>query len=306
MNKRCWLLEKLDGLFEVLLDERFIYRFIVLFFIIVSGSFVAFLALFTPQGLSSSISDWGNYSMCLGALFSFISVLLIYNTYKEQSRAYQEQAKANNEQLVSTYKMQFDSTFFNLLSVQREIHSECINNTIKYKDGQNHEYKCHSVFAYIKMKIQEHEADLNDLNYVLEIAKAREKICNIYADVTNFKMGGVVTAEKTMIVSREEYDIMHYFRNLYHLICHVKNSLLSDSEKKKYIGIIQAQMSDEELLTMLFNVVHYIVNNGNEGYFAILDDYHFFENLRPPYKIERSYYLFFPLFKSTTLKHIKI
>ena len=306
MNKRCWLFEKLDRLFEVLLDERFIYRFIVLFFIIVSGSFVVFLVLFTPQGFSSSITDWGNYSMCLGALFSFISVLLIYNTYKEQSRAYQEQAKANNEQLMSTYRIQFDSTFFNLLSVQREIHSECINNTIKYRDSLDNEYECHRVFGYIKKKIQEHESDLNDLNDVLETAKARERICNIYADVTSFKMGGVVTGEKTMIVSREEYDIMHYFRNLYHLVCHVEGSLLSDSEKKKYIGIIQAQMSDEELLTMLFNVIHYIVNNGNEGYFAILDNYHFFENLRPPYGIKRSYYLLSPLFKYTTLKHIKI
>lgn len=287
-------------------QELFICSLLCVFFLIILSSVIVFVKVFVYQCVSEDITDWGNYSMCLGTLFSFISVLLIYNTYREQSRAYQEQAKANNEQLVSTYRIQFDSTFFNLLSVQREIHSECINNTIKYKDGQGHEHECHSVFAYIKMKIQEHEADLNDLNYVLEIAKAREKICNIYADVTNFKMRGVVTAEKTMIVSREEYDIMHYFRNLYHLICHVKNSLLSDSEKKKYIGIIQAQMSDEELLTMLFNVVHYIVNNGNEGYFAILDDYHFFENLRPPYKIERSYYLFFPLFKSTTLKHIKI
>lgn len=299
MEKGIGCIQRLDKLFKKILSEQYMYRFIALFFVIVFASFIVFLFLFIPQELSASIADWGNYSMCLGALLTFISVLLIYNTYKEQSKAYQEQLK-------TSYSMQFDSTFFNMLSIQRQIHSECINYAIKYKDSHGKEYECHSVFAYIKKKIQEHESDLNDLDASLETAKARKKICNIYADVTNFKTGGVVMGEKTMIISREEYDIMHYFRNLYHLICHVENSLLLDSEKRKYIGIIQAQMSDEELLTMLFNVIHYIVNNGNEGYFTILDTYNFFENIRPPYEMKRSYFLFSPLFESTKLKHIRI
>lgn len=299
MKKGIGCIQRLDKLFKKILSEQYMYRFIALFFVIVFASFIVFLFLFIPQGLSASIADWGNYSMCLGALLTFISVLLIYNTYKDQSKAYQEQLK-------TSYRMQFDSTFFNMLSVQRQIHSECINYAIKYKDNHGKEHECHNVFAYIKQKIQEHKSDLNDLDSVLETAKARERICNIYADATNFKTREVITGEEAMIISREEYDIMHYFRNLYHLISHVENSLLLDSEKRKYIGIIQAQMSDEELLTMLFNVIHYIVNNGNEGYFAVLDRYKFFENIRPPYEIKRSYFLLSSLFKVTILKHIKI
>ena len=75
---------------------------------------------------------------------------------------------------------------------------------------------------------------------------------------------------------------MHYFRHMYHIITFVNDSDVDLPMKKKYISLIQAQMSNEELLVMCFNVIHYCYNKTteNEEYIKLLDDYHFFKNLR--------------------------
>jgi hypothetical protein len=53
----------------------------------------------------------------------------------------------------------------------------------------------------------------------------------------------------------DQRDVMRYYRSLYHLIKYVHLSPILDNDESKrmmYIDIIQAQMSDEELNTILY------------------------------------------------------
>ena len=290
--------------------ELLICFLLCVFFLIILFSVIVFINVFVRQGVSEDITDWGNYSMCVGALFTFVSLVLVYFTYREQSEAYRKQAEVNQQQLNKiqqqfelsqkeaqiSNKMFFDSTFFNLLNVQRQIHLECVSDKYNEKGWEN------GVFCKIKENIKKQYPKLKHI--YTEADDVRNIIIEMYETSTDFSMR---TSPNEIPSRYVENDIMYYFRNLYQIICHVHRNFLDEEEKKKYINIIQAQMSDEELLVMLFNVIHYTSKNGNKEYLKILDDYGFFENLRSPYDDEDMQNLVFPiklLFKKTTFKHL--
>lgn len=199
---------------------------LVSFAILVMVSIYHFYQIFKDSEISRSITDWGNYSMCIGALFTFVSLIFIYRTYINQK--------------AMTYKTQFDSSFFNLLGIQRNIHDKC---TIK---------------AFVDIKNKMSNTPIKSEPY--------SELIRIYDIATK---------------NRKNRDIMYYFRHLYHLIMFVHRSDMPVDDKKVYINILQAQMSDEELASMVFNVIHYESHHQKPfKYIEILDLYNFFENLR--------------------------
>jgi hypothetical protein len=76
----------------------------------------------------------------------------------------------------------------------------------------------------------------------------------------------------------------HYFRHLYHIVKFVDES--SEPNKKKYVDIIQSQLTDEQLLTF-FVLLLMDKEKNNERVLGIslmklMDKYHFFKNLYFP------------------------
>lgn len=182
--------------------------------------------------------QWGNLAMCLAVPISLASFYILYFSYFHQLKISRNQ--------------QFDSTYFNMLRVQREIYEK-----INMKSD---------VFVAMAQNI---ELTLN-LDFTTRIANS-----NI-----DFFEKTYQYALKTVLISNG--DIMHYFRHLYHIITFVDDSDVDWVMKKKYVSLIQAQMSNEELLVMCFNVIHYCYNKNTENkkYIKLLDDYSFFKNLR--------------------------
>lgn len=209
-----------------LLCDSIMYCLLVSFAILTIVSIYYFYNTFKNCEISRSMADWGNYSMCIGALFTFVSLIFIYRTYISQR--------------AMTYKTQFDSSFFNLLGIQRNIYEKC---TIK---------------AFVDIK--------NKMSNIPIKGEPYSELIRIYDIATK---------------NRKNRDIMYYFRHLYHLIMFVHKSEMSMNDKKAYINILQAQMSDEELASMVFNVIHYESHHQKPfRYIKILDQYNFFENLR--------------------------
>jgi uncharacterized membrane protein len=208
----------------------------ILFTLIVSISFVLFVLKFSGSDISERLGDWSDYSACITALFAYVSLIFIYIAYKNQVIANKSQASAN-------YKLQFDSTFFNMLQIQREI----LGSLAK---GHFINRKASIIGSYS-----------SDYSGELKYDDALKKIKKRYQP-----------SPHTQISSD-----MHYFRHLYHIIKLVRNSDFNETQQREYIDIIQAQMSNEELFVMFYNVVFY----GNKEYLLWLDDYGFFENIRP-------------------------
>lgn len=104
---------------------------------------------------------------------------------------------------------------------------------------------------------------------------------------------------KYYISYQEQFHrLNHYFRYLYHIIKYVeKDNILEPVEQQKYIALIQAQMSNDELIMTFFNVIGY----NNTTYLEWLDKYGFFENMQTENRfLDHIRTLFFP---NTKNKH---
>lgn len=223
--------------------NRIAICFFVLFTLIVSVSFILFVLKFKGSDISEELRDWSDYSACITALFAYISLIFIYIAYKNQVIANRSQIVANENQAFSNYKLQFDSTFFNMLQIQREILASLGKGHFIHRKG-----------SIIGLRSPDYSSALK-YNDALKIIKERYQP-SPHVDISSD---------------------MHYFRHLYHIIKLVHKSAFNEKQQREYIDIIQAQMSNEELFVMFYNVVFY----GNKEYLLWLDDYVFFENIRP-------------------------
>lgn len=211
---------------------------------IILGSF--WLA-FRDQDISDHISDWSYFGAYVGGCFGIVSVVLIYLTFREQSKM--------------AYQTRVESVFFEMLRTLREIN----NDEVK------------SLFSNLSKKLSCH--------FAVEFG---------YDSVPKEDLRGVI---RYYISYQEQYpQISHYFRYLYHIIKYVENdNILDEKEKEKYIALIQAQMSNNELLMTLFNVIGY----NNTTYLGWLDKYGFFENLQTESRfLDYIRSLFFPTTKN--------
>jgi hypothetical protein len=206
----------------------------------------AYICKFFNAKFSSDPANWGvfgdYFGGILGALFNILSVFLIYLTFKRQEDY--------------SHIERFETTFFNLLDNQRDIvktlsgRIEVDNAGPKLKNG----YEFIADFSYlIYIKIEtifDDTLDKESIQMDLSI-----KYISVYDDYTA--------------------NLGHYFRHLYHLVKYTDDSLIE--KKQKYIDIIQAQMTDDELYINFYNSISDL---GCEKFLPLLGKYCFFENIR--------------------------
>lgn len=215
--------------------------------IIILGSFII---CFYKQDISDNISDWASFGAYVGGCFGFISVIIMYMVFREQSRM--------------AYKSQFESVFFDMLRTLREIW----NNGVEGKSIQLSK----EVSMHFNIEYGSEEVSMEDV----------KKVMTYY-----------------MSIHKKDNSINHYFRYLYHIVKYVvTNKNLDKDVKSDYISLIQAQMSNTELLITFFNAIEY----DNKKYNNWLDSYGLFENMVTGYQfLDVLKQMYFPL---TKFKHI--
>lgn len=145
------------------------------------------------------------------------------------------------EQSKMSYKSQFEAVFFDMLRTLREIWSPVVES----KSVQ----LCDDISKHFKVEYGSKQATCDEF----------QKVMSYY-----------------MSLHKKDNSINHYFRYLYHIVKYVvTNDSLDESVKSDYISLIQAQMSNTELLIAFFNAIEY----NNTKYNEWLDEYGIFENL---------------------------
>jgi hypothetical protein len=210
-----------------------------------AACYIPYYNTFHEFGVSSSSSNWSNFGGyiggVLGPIFSFFSVILIYLTFKKQRE--------------TSVLQQFESTFFDLLSLQREM-MKSVKGSYDYDDvGLPFELVGGDFFQVQYEKLMKDFAFLSTLN---DVDQVRIEICNYYA---------------------KHYDVAApnlgpYYRNLYHFLKYTNGSEIT-GKKKKYMDIIQSQMSDAQLYCLFYNAICY----GTEKVLPLLDTYGFLRNI---------------------------
>lgn len=203
----------------------------------------AYYKNFHLWGLSDQTNNWGTFGDYIGGvvgtIFSFTGVVLIYLTFKRQQE--------------TSVLQQFETTFFNLLNIQREM-----MKSVKGKfNGFNGEIVLEGGDFFEKFS----QLLLSDYMFFPKQGskeQTRKLICEYYED--RFADPGPTLGP--------------YYRHLYHFLKYTNSSEIY-GKKKKYMDIIQSQMSDAELYCLLYNAICY----GSEKLLPLLDNYSFLENI---------------------------
>lgn len=222
---------------------------------------------------------WGQFGDYVGGilnpLFSLTTIFALLYTIILQSKELHESTKqltfsaeAFQKQNAVLEKQQFETTFFQMLTLFNEIINS-IETTAPIpqyvEDGKGPPIrlpdrydadtevikgrKCFNEF-YERLKLI-YRRDHGSLSPVAEKDEIRQ-INELY----------------DLFYSAHQYELGHYFRMLYNIIKFVKNSNVSD--KHFYTNIVRAQLSSQELLLLFYNALSDL---GNEKFKPLIEEF---------------------------------
>ncbi len=220
----------------------------------------------------------------VGILLSFAATLFLFVTFKEQRKQF-------SDNHIDAEKDRFESTFFNLLSmlyqVRENVNKEialCTNNEMK---SIKEFYNGFKVYYLEHANTEEQKEIMVYLSQDQQNTVERENIeCylgQLYEDYIKIKA----------------CNINYYYRYVFNMINFVigqwKHTDKEGTHIHKYLNFIQAQMSDEELALIFYDVIsHYgLDNNYSHQFKDTIDFYGFLENINPNALLDRKHHVVF-------------
>jgi hypothetical protein len=244
--------------------------------------------IFTKTGLDlNKGSDLGDFvGGFVGVFFTIAGVLLLYRTLQLQGEEFAKTQKAITQQ-------QFETTLFNMLQV---LHNLVISTNGNVK-GQNE-----SGYKYF-------QSSLNDLitrleqNQNFESERIKQKVIALDEILTtDFQNLESHNSDIYRVFYLEhQAELGHYFRYLYNIIKYVLDKKFEPETQKKYLNLVQAQLSNQELGLIFYNVNSEFGKNseGLKQFKDWLDEYGLLENLDPSSLQDKFHHI---LFKKTIFK----
>jgi hypothetical protein len=283
----------------------------------ISFLFICYLAIFITYGFivffvfrdgKFEIAQAGLFGDMFGAINAFFTGLAFFGV----AITIYLQMKENERSKQAFQLSQFESTFFNLVSILHQVIAS--SKKLKKVDGETISIEGSHYFHYaFSQFIEQYSKDVllkkNDLfgRYLgEEIAKGTDHdlaLKNYQPDLNKIKPW-LIEAYETFYESHEE-NLGHYYRFVYNIIKHIKDMFPNDrSIQDKYIGLLQAQMSNDELGLLFYNCLskHGLNSNGKSLFKEWLDSHNFFENIDERCVFDRAFVNFYP---STNFKFMK-
>ncbi len=190
----------------------------------------------------------------VGTIVGLIGIIFLYRTYLIQISIFEIQDKRQCQQ-------QFESTFFTLLSQQRNIFQNMQGEYPASNNRPDFRVKGSQYVALLRLDLS---LRLLDLGYESELlARGDARLLKIH--VNNIYQ---------VWFQGHAAQLGHYFRHLYHVLKYIDDSQIED--KKKYSDLVQAQMSTDELYLTAINGIS---NYGRKKMLPLLNSYSFLENL---------------------------
>jgi len=240
---------------------------------------IIYLLNFASHPISKSTENWGQFGAYIGGVagvfLTLLTVILLIKTLDSQNK----NANIN----------QFESSFFELLRLHKEITDRIIGNVNiqveKSGIDENDIHKGLKFFEKLSEKIKWHYDDSPDnlLNRITNDPAYEELLSDEQL------MQKEIDTYYNEFYRGKESELGHYFRSLYHLVKFVDDS--SIEKKKRYIDLIQAYLTDAELHCTFYNG---IAIYGRKRFKPLLDKYSFLENIKPKGEIfEKQFEIFY-------------
>lgn len=162
----------------------------------------------------------------LTALFSFLSCILLYKTLNAQR-------EDSNQNFLLIELQRFDKIFFELLHLYQNELSELVSTKVsKMNDG-----------------VKEITKGTNKDFFYVEKIKLQDKFSNkssVFQDIDEIRL---LYAK----FYTENSSIAHCYRSLYRIYDLIDNSRICDDDKKEYLKILRAQLTESELFFLRYN-----------------------------------------------------
>jgi hypothetical protein len=227
------------------------------------------------------LTDRGSYGDMFGAVNALISgfafVMLIYTAWmqreelalqREELVATREELKGQKEQLeqqTKTFELQrFENSFFSLLKAQSDI-----VNAMEVIDTNSRNIKSRGCFYVWYQKFYKFYTDSKHIGFGQEtndINNAMTVYLNVY--------------------KKNQNELGHYFRHLYHVIKFINESSIPDKEKKRYASLVRAQLSAYEHVFLFFNGLSIY---GIEKFKPLIEIYQLLENMPKDLVLNKNY-----------------
>ena len=240
-----------------------------------------------------------------GSMWALGGILFLYETLYSQRNEFEE----NRRNYLNAQK---EATYFRYLSQLNEIIRFLSGELVNDKDNRIYVGRSYLHKIYESFK-KEHRStvaskgmDIGIRNALKEVQKNKVKEAQVKLD--NIKLDDL---EKTIISKYESfyanyhYNLGHFFRFVYHIVKYIIDNYESDIDRHKYLGILQAQLSNDELGLLFFNCISkYSVNSKGEYKFHDwIDKYQLLQNIDVQNIMFAEYIGFYP---ETTFKFIII
>jgi hypothetical protein len=237
--------------------------FIIIF--IRDGNFVWFGSLNFED--ASKIGDFiGGF---VGIFWTIAGVFLLFLTLQLQRNEFKETQLA-------IAKQQFETTFFNMLSMLQNIINS-INGEIDTKVYGGHLF-LHNALLKLKSKFNGETPSEEVSTIYLKIENAQDISPLEYDTIKCY-----ITNIYEEFYSEYYSELGHYFRYIFNLIKFITDTelLLNESERIKYINIIQSQLTHDDLGLIFYNATSkYGLNQRKQPqFYNWLETYEFLENM---------------------------
>lgn len=221
---------------------------VILLFLYSLVPIAIYVIYFRNYPISNETSDWSSFMSYSTSFMSIgvglIGTFLVYLTYKSTHENAKKTAQIAEESIKNSRIQQFEGAFFNLLQNQNHITNNLKNEILVGKEFIDAQAKSisngFSVLGIENIKVS------TDVLF---------GIYSTFIDIT----------------------FSQYFRHLYNIIKYVDESKIGKEKQKKYIDIIQAQLTDNELLILSINCMK---EPGVNKFRPLLDKYQFLRNVR--------------------------
>ncbi|HRG88216.1 MAG TPA: putative phage abortive infection protein [Chitinophagales bacterium] len=214
----------------------------------------------------------------IGIILTFLAFYIQYQANQIQINALEKQKDSADAQEKQILLQQFENNFFELLKIHRENVSE-----LRYRKNQGRNVMISIVNEFFEImqevldseiirnnRLEEH--DLANISYIIlffgtddsveDVLENRlfEKYTNIYNSIKDIidelrNSPNPYNTEKYYYNGHQSH-LGHYYRHLFRTVLFVhRNKNLTTNQKKDYIRILRAQLSNHEQVLLFFNSI---------------------------------------------------
>ncbi|MCD4677623.1 MAG: putative phage abortive infection protein [Desulfobacula sp.] len=218
--------------------------------------------------------------------------------FKSQKEELQITREVYKEQSKTFKLQQFESTFFNLLNIIHRSSENIETNVYIYREqdeGDNVDYVKGLAFFTRILEAMRCTNKLSDRDFNLYLRR--------HSDNTQQLNTLEEKNDKEYVQWRYEYFykkngqyLGHFCRMVYHLFKITIESFSEEILRNKYISIIQASLSNDQLGVLFYNGIskHALNKNNKPEFESWLNYYNFFENITEETLVKRMDYKFYP------------